>query len=203
MATNANKGRLTIHVTIGYLVIYAVVIASIAAALAYFYARSNDDMRKVITYGSSLFGAMVALLTLIYTSQTIRQANDERKNAAAAKFIERWNTPSLTPIKLQWWTLNHELDQLTPEGRSTMLAADPPKRMTATEVLNFFEEMAVAVNTTSADEELLKRFFRTIVLAHWARYSYWITEHRKQTETAECLWNCKSLQRLGNSAALN
>ena len=180
MATNGNRGRLTIHVTIGYLVIYALVIASIAAALAYFYARSNDDMRKVITYGSSLFGAMVAMLTLIYTSQTIRQDNDERKNAAAAKFIERWNTPSLTPIKLQWWTLNHELDQLTPEGRSTMLATDLPKRMTATEVLNFFEEMAVAVNTMSADEEFLKRFSRTIVLAYWSRYSYWITEHRKR-----------------------
>jgi hypothetical protein len=181
VATPKKENTFTIQVTVGYLIVYGLVIALIAGILAFWYSRSNDDMRKVIAYGSSLFGAMVALMTLLYTAQNIRQANDERKRSAAAKFVERWNTPGLTSSKKDWWSLNDELGKLSPEERAKTLEAELSKRMTATEFLNFFEEMAVAINTASADEELLQRFFRTVLLTYWDRYSYWITEHRKTT----------------------
>ena len=35
------------------------------------------------------------------------------------------------------------------------------------DVLNLIEAMAIAVETTIADEEILKRFFRSIVLEYW------------------------------------
>lgn len=84
---SSNNNRLTIKVTIGHLGIYAGVMVVLVVALAWLYSRADRDLREVITYGSSLFGAMVALLALLYTAQGIRNANDEKKRSAAALFI--------------------------------------------------------------------------------------------------------------------
>lgn len=176
-----SKDRFTIQVTVRHMVLYAIAIAGIAAALAFGFSRADSDVRSVIAYGSSLFGAMVALLTLLYTAQNIKQANDEKRSAAAAKFAERWNSPSYLDLKKQWRNLNEEMKmkKLTPEGRSTCLMNDVDKRMIVVEVLNFFEEMAVAVNTNALDAELLKRFFQTVVLRAWDRYGYWVAQYRE------------------------
>jgi hypothetical protein len=176
---SSNNDRLTFKVTVANLVLYALVMVVIAAALAWYYSQSSKDLREVINYGSSLFGAMVALLALLYTAQGIRNANDEKKRAAASRFIERWNDPSYGDLKKEWVALNAELDTLNQESRCTLLQSEILKRRTATEVLNFYEEMSVVINTAAVDEAVLKRFFQSILLAYWERYSYWIHETRR------------------------
>ena len=168
-----------ISLTFGPLLLYTLVIAAIAAALAYFYAEANASNRQVIGYGSSLFGAMIALSGLLYTAQNIRDANEEKRSIAAARFVERWDAPQFFDVKSQWRRLQEEMEALSAEQRANALNQVLEKRTTVVEMFNFMEEMAVAINTSSVDEELLRRFFKTIVTRYYDDYEYWIKHHRQ------------------------
>ena len=153
--------------------LYTSVIALIAIGLAFAYYKASFGP-PVIAYGSSLFGAMIALSGLLYTAQNIRDANEEKRSIAAARFVERWNAPQFFDVKSTWRQLQEEMDQMTPEQRSNALDQNLEKRTTVVEMFNFMEEMAVAINTSWVDEELLRRFFKTIVTRYYDDYEYWI-----------------------------
>lgn len=87
-------------------------------------------------------------------------------------------------LKNDWWELNANLDNLpTPQARAQLLRDNLQSRKTAVEVLNFFEEMAVAIHTEAVDQEVLKRFFRSLVRVYWDRYSFWIHSLRKNADS--------------------
>jgi hypothetical protein len=168
-----------ISLRFGPLMLYTLVIAAIATALAIWYAKSNVADRQVIAYGSSLFGAMIALSGLLYTAQNLRDANEEKRSIAAARFVERWNAPEFFEVKSKWRKLQEEMETLSPEQRANALDQNLEKRTTVVEMFNFMEEMAVAINTSSVDEELLRRFFKTIVTRYYEDYETWIRHHRE------------------------
>ena len=172
------KNGLTIKFSIGYLGLYVAVLLAFAFGMACWYAKSTPDARAVIAYGSSLFGAMVAIGSLLYTARNLKIANDEKHSVAASKFVERWNSPSYTPLKATFREILESLQKLTPEQRSNSLHENFANRATVVEIFNFFEEMCVGVNTESLDEDLLKRFFGTVLVYYWDNFSYWVTQHR-------------------------
>ncbi len=172
------KGLISVQFSIGHVATYASVMVILAVGLAFGYSKASPDIRSVITYGSSLFGAMIALCTVIYTAQNLRQGNEEKLSAASSKFIERWNSPSYFDIKTQWREIHEALEKRSPQERAVDINSDLKKRTVVVEIFNFYEEMAVAINLGSVDEEVLKRFFRTIVLRYWYDYEFWVGQHR-------------------------
>jgi hypothetical protein len=147
--------------------------------LIWAYSTDNKNDRDIITYGSSLLAGVVGIITLLYTADSIRRSNQEKRAAAASRFLERWNNPAYLGLKSRWRKLNEEIEVLSPEARFNLLNGDTVKRTTAVEVLNFFEEVAGSVNNNSVDEDLLKRFFRTILVRYYRDYEYWIEQHKK------------------------
>lgn len=74
--------------------------------------------------------------------------------------------------------IHESLEKRSPQERAVEINGDLKKRTVVVEIFNFYEEMAVAINLGSVDEEALKRFFRTIVLRYWDDYGYWVGQHR-------------------------
>ncbi len=151
-----------------------------------YYDRSIKERRETITFATSLFGATVALYGLLRAADNIRKANLEKLGSQAIRFVERWDSPSLYELKKDWRVLNIALDQMTgtdsKEKRISLLEDNLDNRMVAVEFLNFFEEIAIAVFTETVDEDLVKRYFKTIILKAHARYSPWIVRHRELRE---------------------
>jgi Domain of unknown function (DUF4760) len=181
--TVADGFELRVKVRIKYIALFILALLAGVACLTYVFSRAGEDLRKTITFGSSLFGAAVGISTLFYTAQNIRRTNDEKQSSAATRFVERWNDPGFFEIKSRWRSLNEELQRLKQDERNVLLSENLVARTTAIEVLNFFEEMSVAINTGSVDQALLQRFFRTMVLGYWEQYRYWI-EHWRQMRNA-------------------
>ena len=184
---------LTVKFRMKYLALYVIVIVGCVVTLTIGYSRADDKLRQTISFGSSLLGATVAICTLLYTAQTMRRANDEKKSVASAKFLERWNNPSYFTLKTDWRALNEEIEPLSPEARYKLLDGDLKKRTVAVEILNFYEEIAANMDAEAVDEELLKNFFRTLVTRYYEDYEYWIGQHRK-TRRAPAF--CSSLEKL-------
>lgn len=61
----------------------------------------------------------------------------------------------------------------------TVLNAASIDNHSAREVLNFFEELAIAVNSEEASDEAARAFFYTIVSKYFIAMEPWIGEQRK------------------------
>ena len=174
------SGRFTVNIkfSLGYLVLVSLLTVGFVVGLTWLYAKADKDLRDIITYGSTLMGATAGLLLVLYTAENIRNSNRDKASAAASRFVQRWNDPEFFALKKAWRAISDELEGLTPEGRFNCLNDNAEKRVTAVEVFNFFEEMAIAVNMEFADEEIIERFFRDILLKYFDHYQYWIEQHR-------------------------
>jgi hypothetical protein len=176
--------KFTIHLR--WLVIWGIAIAAAIVALTWLFARSTQGQQEVIKFGASLLGATVAVLTLLYTAENIRSGNEERRLMAAARFIERWNSPGYySSLKQDQRTLLIQLETLVPEARRERVESDAKSQTIAFEVLNFFEEMACLVRTESVNEDLLRSFFFSIAIRSHKMYEPWVY-FRRNTQPTFC-----------------
>jgi hypothetical protein len=65
--------------------------------------------------------------------------------------------------------------------------ADPEKRQNLFAALNFFEEIALAVNMGLADEEILRRMYRFTVVRGYGSVAPWVKKRRDEAE-APRIW---------------
>jgi hypothetical protein len=80
-------------------------------------------------------------------------AHVQSRRSRAYRFIERWSSPEFVNLRKELLPLY--------EGRRRAQELEEPLVYT----LNFFEEMAMAVLSHSADEEILKQFFSAVTLS--------------------------------------
>lgn len=169
-------GRKTFTLPIG---VALAVTALVIGAFTVFCYQTYVDFRAAIGFGATLFIASITIASILVTAENLRRGIQERKAVAAARFIERWNDPRLRDLKDAWRVIFKKLKNLEPDDAAKRLADDEEDRGTATEVFNYFEEMAVAINTGAADEDLLRRVFSTVILNYFYAAEPWIQRHRK------------------------
>jgi hypothetical protein len=163
---------------ISIVVVAIVLLAAVAAFLVNVYAHSGKEDRGTITFAVSLVGAGIAIYGLLKAADNIRQANAEKLNSSSLSFVQRWNSPTYWQVKAEWRKLNEELDLLSEKDRDALLAESIDRRIVAVEILNFYEEMATGINNGSLDGELLRGYWEPVIIKSFARFEYWIKQHR-------------------------
>lgn len=180
--------KFAIPVYIRLSILWFVVVLLAACALVGLYHYSAAKYRSTIIFGTSVLGGVLTIWGLLQSAENLRRANYERKLEASARYVERWNNPSYLELKTKWRELNSSVENFTPEEIAAMLERDLEKRITVVEILNFFEEMAVAILTEMADEKLLKRTFCIAIRKAYQRYGHWIDVHRTN-RNARAYWS--------------
>ncbi len=142
-------------------IVFVLAVAGIAAVFSY--ARAGASMRQVIEFGSIVLGGIVGIYGLLLNVQSAR-------NASARKFIERWTDPQFGPYR-------KVLSQMVHGKDPTLHSLD---RQAIVAILNFWEELAIAVLRGEADESILRDFFYTPALVCFRASENWIGETRKQ-----------------------
>ncbi len=75
---------------------------------------------------------------------------------------------------------------------SAVLRADPHKRSVVQDVLNHFEELALAVRRGIVDEAVLKDYFRFVVIDYFSVFEDWVRKLRAEARNpagyAELEW---------------
>ena len=171
--------RFTIPVTIRFSVAWLLAVIAVGLAVVTWYNYSDDGRRRTIIFGTSVVGGILTIWGILQASENIRLSNTEKQRLAAFRFMERWNAPAFLEQKRAWRALNEELDSLPDKEAAKIVGDALEKRMAVSDVLNFFEEMAIAIRAETADEEMLKRYFRTVVLKLQTRYGFWMRIHRE------------------------
>jgi hypothetical protein len=157
-------------------------IAALLLTLVFHYHKEwRESMNFGIAAGALAAGALGAYYVGRALAQTIQQRSEfvtEQKIARAFEFHRRWNDPTLAQIKANFRELIESGKAHIPDHVEELIEADKAKRTAVVEVLNFFEELAIAVHTGVADNDTLARGFRAPLNTYHATLQPWIKQHR-------------------------
>jgi Domain of unknown function (DUF4760) len=144
--------------------------------LVRFHQAADQRWRETYVFGASLVAGAFGLYSYM-------KAIEEQRSERADRLIERWNNPSLAPLKTRLRAvIEQQLDPLTMmrSAKGVALAKEIlDARADIIGLLGFFEEMALAVKNHTADEGKLNSFFRSAVGQSVGNLQAWIENERK------------------------
>lgn len=109
---------------------------------------------------------------------------------AAERFIERWNKPDLRAMIDRTRSFVEGTIDSAQFGKPTFVSSkasqqDAQLRSDMIMILGFFEEIAIAVKTRSADEDRLKMFFLAVIPGGYDGFQGFILCERKQDKDSD------------------
>ena len=176
----------------------------IGAALVYLH-QTYPVLRASIVLAKDLFVAFLTVTAIGVAAENIRRTAVAARAAVALRFVERWNDPNLAPFRKAWHALYDELRTQPPAVVHQRLQDDDDARTTATDILNFFEEIAHAINAGAADRALLDRVLGETICGYYTAVAPWVVVRRVTrpdawVEIEDCWPALKKLLATGTSA---
>lgn len=126
---------------------------------------------------------MTAAATLgatFYVGSALRMGVVQRSQIAAFALMARWNSPELFHSRADCYRV---LDAFRTKGAAGVTEVLGPEnaQMNVRHVMNFFEEVAIAVKVGHVDEELLASAFAGLIIRAYNALGAWVAEHRRLT----------------------
>ncbi len=178
--------RANIPITVGLAGILAVLVLGIS--VAYWYFPTN---REPILFFAIAVTAAATLSGTFYLGAALRMNVVQQSQLAAFALMARWNSPELFHSRADCHRVLDAFRARGVEGVTEALRAEQVA-MNIRHVLNFLEEISIAVKVGHVDEELLASAFAGLVIRAYNALGAWIGEHRRisgrQKVWAELEW---------------
>jgi Domain of unknown function (DUF4760) len=140
------------------------------------YHRSRDRDRQTVAFAASIVAGAFALYTYL-------QGLEQKQNECAEKLIERWNVPAVLPLRKPIREITEGLldaGNFERSKRGDKLSEEQlGLRSDIVAILSFWEEVALAVRTKSANEEKIQRYFEPVMVQGYDCMRAWIENERK------------------------
>jgi hypothetical protein len=137
----------------------------IVAGTIYLHVILGEDGKKDVDFGAAIVSGIGIVYTVLLAVQT-------RRISSAARFAERWNDATFTERRRG----------VGAAIRGEKNIADVDSRE-ITAMLNFFEEMSITIQMGEAQDEMLRKFFKSVVVQSAAVFKPWIEERQKAQPT--------------------
>jgi hypothetical protein len=142
----------------------------------WYYPKFRDEL----TFFGVAFGMAGGVVAAYYIGRTLQITVNQRDELLDAErvnkafsYIHRWNATPFDDRK-HFRALMSKIRHFSPPEITKQLDADQADRAIVVDVMNFFEEMSIAINEGLADEETLVKFFRGMLELYYQRFSDWI-----------------------------
>jgi hypothetical protein len=151
----------------------------IEGVLLWAYHTASREWKDTIVFGATVVGGAFALYGHM-------KHIEGRRDQYAQKLIERWNDPSpefelmkdtLRNVYAGTLNLASVMRTRTAAGQ-IVLPNDMVTRNRVVGLLNYCEEVALAVRTDQADEALVRRILSGVLEMAWDRFEPWIQGER-------------------------
>jgi len=148
------------HVNLRLSVPLVILFVLLWAGVVILFWQVGPAQREAVKFAAEFLGGAAAIYALFLNVQAAR-------NAAARRFIERWTDPTFAAHRKAISDMVEKGDLGPSPDRQALLA-----------ILNFWEEIAVAVLWHEADEDLLQDFFYSAVIKSFGVTEGWIKKER-------------------------
>jgi hypothetical protein len=153
----------------------------LGGVIFWYYPKFRDEL----TFFGVAFGMAGGVVAAYYIGRTLQITVDQRDEALDAEkinksfsYIHRWNSAPFEERK-HFRALQNTIKPLSPTEITKLLEGDHAARAIVVDIMNFFEEMSIAINEGLADEETLIKFFRDMVERYYQQFADWIERLRK------------------------
>ena len=205
-------GRVKIFITVSF----ATVLAALGITATIFFANEEDAQRReVYSFGMLALTAVATGASAFYLLQSIRSntrasekgiqhtiALNKDKNKALAitnalGYIARWNSIQNMEASRIGMEVHSRVNGQSPteQGRiiEEYIDEDPSRKTSIVYILNFLEELAVALKTSSVDDDVCKSFFRGIVTEYYKIFYVFIAKRRNEKNNDRLYQNLSEL----------
>jgi hypothetical protein len=143
--------------------------------LLYEFHNADDKWKQTIVFGASIVAGAFGLFVYL-------KGIEQGRRQTAERLIDRWNDPGMTPLRdIMREITEGQIDAATlmRSGKGEKLEPEPlAARSKVVGMLNFYEEVAIAVLVKSADEQILRRFFHAVTCQAFDNLEAWIKNER-------------------------
>ncbi len=184
------RREITFKISMNWLIILIVFGVFLILAFAAF-----DQYRAVLTFVAAIFGGVAAYVVAINAIE-VRLAESEARlveskqatKAAALEYVHKWNDPSFASAKKNCRETMHQFASLkTPSEKKDFLEGDGNKLGDLLDVLNHFETLSIAIQEGVVDEDVARRFFRSIACQFWIFSQDFIVTRRNERNNARLM----------------
>lgn len=161
-------------------------LALVALSAAFYFWPSGRE--TLIFFSAALLG-ISAVGSNIYAARTLQIFLDRETRSPvemAFHYAERWNDPQMYHVRDACRQIM-DMRGDAPEAARARIDENEPYRKNIRPILNFLEELSIAVRTGRADGETSNRFFAGIVINLFQVTEEWIKEQRRNRNRPK-LW---------------
>jgi hypothetical protein len=164
-------------ITVSVLVGVMILILTVA------YWLSTNKLDETIIFFTSASAAGAAIVTTYFAGKTLQsilntRIEDLRRSRVecAMSFGQRWNDPSMIKVRRVISTIN----RMKADGKSPKKIKKYANKRTIeiNQILNFWEEVALNIETGLADKELARMQFSGLVKTVWEALDKYVEAHR-------------------------
>jgi hypothetical protein len=173
-----------IPISVGVFGVSALLVVGFSVAFAFL-----PSYRDVITFVALAVTAAGGVGGAFYVAQSLAMQLEQQREQEAFSLIARWNSPDLFHSRAACYkALDLHNKQKDAGAVTELLKSDAQLALNARHVLNFLEELAIAVRIEHVDEELAARAFAGLVIRSYRAFNPWINEHRTAAQRQK-LWS--------------
>lgn len=173
------------NITLQFSVNWLASIMVLAVVLVLLFIFGPATWRPILIFTAPVLGGAGALIVAFNAVESRTAQVQQAKKAAALEFNLRWLDPALFHAKKNGRQIvKYFKDHPHVEEQKRYLDAEPVLLANLLDVLNIFEAMSIAVQMEMADEEILKRAFRSLVVEYWHVTGDFVKGRRAERQNA-------------------
>lgn len=159
-----------------------VILAFLVTVLTVVYGLQWPLDRPTVAFLAAALAAAGAIAGAFYIGRTLHvhlEREARTPQDAAFRYMERWNDPAMFHAR---HVCREIIDTLGPQGPEKVkedLDKNLEKRTNVGHILNFLEELSVAVQMKRTDETLTRRQFEGLAIRLYQLLTPWIEEQRR------------------------
>lgn len=165
---------------------WASVIVVVVSTALYCWLNRPIDSDKVLTFMAVLSGVMAAIFTAVYAAKGY-QANKERVNLdrkqKAFDIASRWGSSDMKDTRKKF---RQAIDKMGDVGGEDLIKELKKYDLELSNIFEFFEEIASAIDNDLADDKVLYDQLCSAVVNNFDRFGIWISQAQKTQSTAYC-----------------
>ena len=184
----ARDTDIVLDVSVRFPVRFTIIITVVVVVLTgTFYVISVDIKETMVFFGVATAGGGI-IVAAFYTGRTLNlylqqefrlrareEALDEvGKKEHALRYGERWNNPSMYPVR----DVCRNIFEQRGKSKDELTKFIESNKTHAIHLLNFFEEIAYAIDNGLVDIDLMREQFRGIIIDTWQILEPWIGDRR-------------------------
>lgn len=145
------------------------------------------NQRDCVIFGASSLGGIAALIGAFYlarglmlSAQQQRNALDQKAKENALRYLERWNDPQFCEFKVDAEQVIKIQEKENSKAVAVKIHEDDTFKRRVSDILNFFEEIAIAVDSKTVDEDILRRAYKGLLNLYCMALQDFIKDSRRR-----------------------